>query len=413
MTFISLSLRGQETVRKQRALKLYHYLFLLFWVMKPFYFAASGEMQVSDFVFIAAFIAWIFQRKSRIAIEEIDFPFLGFVVCTFVINGIYYLIHARMQFIMSTLYFVYNLMVILFFRSTRDNKPFLKALMWASFSNLIIQLGILLLGMGSYFVANVRFMGTFNDPNQYSFSMFTSFLMVYLLSAYLKDQDGKPRKLMQFVAYVLAFYFIFEGSSTGMLLGLTAFSVALAAILLFSSRSPGFVFLQILGVMLAAAVLIFVLFSVFSSDNLEVAGSSDNFLMVRLNEKINKFDDKGIIALVEERGIDKAINHPHYLLYGSGEGYHARFPENDYEIHSTFVAILVSYGILPFLILFKWLRNNLKNIAVPLIPVYIGLLLESFTLAHQRQPVFWILIVLAGLQFNHKRMKARPLQLSL
>lgn len=406
-------LQGEDLAQKQK-LQIPHLLFLLFWILKPFYFAESGGMQISDFVFVISFIAWVIWRRGWIAVDKTDLLFVGFVGSVFIVNGMYYLIHGKTEFLMKTLYFVYNLMVVLVIRDFKENKAFLKGLLWASFFNLFFQLVIMLVGLGDFHFANsLRFRGTFNDPNQYSFSMMTSFFLVYLLSYYLRDQGGRAGRLVRIVSFLLAFYFIFEAGSTGMLLGISTFAATYALVKVFSARTPGYVFLRVVTLILAVALLVFVLMAILSPGGLNIAEGSDSFLMVRLNEKIDKFDNKGLIALIEERGIDKAFDNPIYFLFGSGEGFFERFPGSEFEIHSTFIALLSAYGILPLLLLFWWMGKNLKNLAVPLIPVFMGLFIESFTLAHQRQPVFWMLIVLAGLQFANPKMPHTGIQVEL
>ena len=65
------------------------------------------------------------------------------------------------------------------------------------------------------------------------------------------------------------------------------------------------------------------------------------------------------------------------------------------EIHSTFPAILFYYGLIPTYILIRWIYENIKKIRGQQFIIYIALLAESFTLANQRQALFWIIIVLA------------------
>ena len=48
----------------------------------------------------------------------------------------------------------------------------------------------------------------------------------------------------------------------------------------------------------------------------------------------------------------------------------------------------------------------MKHMSRMLVPAYLALLIESFTLANQRQPAFWILIVLGSLAYaNHRELR--------
>ena len=380
-------------------LDISHFLFLFFWVMKPLYFGPSGTMQISDFIFVLSFIAWIFCHKGNISIDKKDLPLLAFVFATLIINGIYAALYGEISFVLSTAYYVYNLAVVVVMRDFIRNKLFLKALLWASAFNLMMELAVLFLGMGRYTWEMYRFMGTFNDPNQFSFSMFTSFLIVYLLSSYFKDLEKSRRKAVVLIVFALAFFFIFRGSSTGMLLGIATFSLLFAFTFISSERTPLFMFLKVLAIIMLAAVVVYVLLAGFSSGNINGSVESDSFLIVRLFEKADKVEGGGLMALIDERGIDKLFTNPLYLLFGAGEGGLWRFPGSEFEIHSTLLGILFYYGILPFILLMSWFKNNLKNVSRMAIPVFLALLFESFTLANQRQPALWVILVLGSLEY--------------
>ena len=183
-SILSTDLQEVTVPQSEHKLDVSHYLFLLFWLLKPFYLWDSGSMQISDFIFIISFIAWVVINRGNIVINEHNLYFIIFIACTFLINTIYMLVMKDLSYLISTFYYIYNFLVILVFSDFKNNKSFLKALLWASMLNLLFQLVMLSLGLGSYLWGDFRFMGTFNDPNQFSFSMFTSFLIIYILSQY-------------------------------------------------------------------------------------------------------------------------------------------------------------------------------------------------------------------------------------
>ncbi len=380
-------------------LDISHYLFLLFWVMKPLYFGPSGTMQISDFIFVLSVIAWIICHRGNIPLDKKDLPLLAFVFATLIINGIYTALHANTGFVMSTAYYVYNFAVVVLMRDFIKNKLFLKALLWASAFNLMLELAVLFLGTGRYAWGIYRFMGTFNDPNQFSFSMFTSFLIVYLLSSYFKDLEESRKKAVVLFVFVLAFFFIFKGSSTGMLLGIVTFSLLFALTFINSERTALFTLLKTLAIILLAVIVVYILLTGLSPGDINGSVESDSFLIVRLFSKANKVDGGGFMALIDERGIDKLFTNPLFLFFGAGEGGYWRFPGSEFEIHSTLLGILFYYGILPFILLMSWFKNNLKSVSRMAIPVYLALLFESFTLANQRQPALWVILVLGSLEY--------------
>lgn len=399
---IGVPLRRQQTLKGVSAPM---WLFLLFWVMKPFYFRASGSVQVSDMIFALSFGAWVAQNGWRVVADRRDRYFFLFVFSVFLINLAYYIAYRQTEFLMSSLYFLYNLFVVLEVRDLSRSRKFLSLLMLASGVNLAVQLLVYRFHLGTYLYENLRYMGTFNDPNQYSFSMFTSFLLIYLLFSYHKDQTGSRGKLWPALALALAAYFTNLGSSAGMLVGLAAFGGLVPLLYLYSERTRPVLLLRYLAFALLALAVLYLVTYGFSVKWISAVFGEDNFFTVRLAEKLWHVNTGGSMAFFSDRGLDKVLENPLYLLYGAGDGLYARFPNSAYEVHSTLPALLFCYGLVPFLFLCRWIWDNLKHMSLTLVPLYAALLVESFTLAHQRQPVFWMLILLGSLAFRDRGLR--------
>lgn len=397
--------------REGDRLNIAHWLFLLFWLLKPFYLWESGSMQVSDFIFVLSFVAWLLYNRGNIHIDGYNLLFAAFIGYTYLINIIYMLVLSDVSYLISSIYYTYNFFVILAFSDFKKNKVFLKSLLWVSVANLFIQLAMLMMGMGSYFWNNYRFMGSFNDPNQFSFSMFTSFLIVFVLSQYLYNQFMRSYSIIALGTLLLSLYFIVQGSSTGMLLGLAVFMAMLVLSILNLEKAPAFVFLKFIGILLVIIIIIFVAMVGFSGPDLDASPNSNSFLVKRLIGKFNIIENGGIAGLLKDRGMDKTINYPYYLIFGAGEGnYINRFPgTTNHEVHSTLPGILFAYGLIPFILLCVWIWHHLRDMNMMLVPVYIALLIESLTLANQRQPAFWIIIMLGSLSYvdrsDHRRFR--------
>lgn len=388
----------QATKAWLKQMSLAHYVFLLFWVLKPFYLRPSGTMQLSDFVAMAAFGLWVLGRRGLV-VERVDFSLIGFVACTFLINGIYFGLLGDSGLLMSSAYYLYNLLIVLMFRDLMTNRPFLKYLLYASAANVLIQLVVLVLGLGSFFWKGFRFMGTFNDPNQYAFSMLTSFLMVYILNSHLRDLYNIRHKWLSIGIFALTLLFIFDGGSTGVLLGIAAFAIVFLIQGILGQKTALGIFVRVIALLMAVAVLAAFFTIDFSKPQLDGSVDSATFLVYRLFEKIGKAEAGGIFALFDDRGLDKLVDHPIYLLIGSGEGAYYRFPASTFEVHSTFPGMFFYYGILPFLLLMAWLWRQLRGMRKPLIAALLSLLTVGLTLANQRQPVFYVIILLLSL--NH------------
>ena len=125
--------------------------------------------------------------------------------------------------------------------------------------------------------------------------------------------------------------------------------------------------------------------------------AASNFLVMRVYDKINLLNTGGWEAMLADRIITRIFKYPYYLFFGAGEGAYNRFIETrGFEIHSTLISITFSYGLLPLSMLLVWIRSKLRNLPKTLLPVYIGLFIESFFLANHRQPIVWMIIVLGS-----------------
>lgn len=398
-----LSIERKKDERAHAALTWAQGLFLLFWVLKPIYTRPSGSMQYADWAFIASFGLWFFENRGRLWLDAREKLFLAFFGCAALINLIYYLVFKDgptpkdSEFMQSSLFLLFNVLVILEFRDLSANKKFLKCLLWASVFNLTLQMAVYLFGLGEYQIGNPRFMGTFNDPNQYAFSMFSGFLMIYLLYSALYPQATLAQRLWMLYPFALSVYFTTLGNSAGMLLGNVSFLLAQLMIYLFTRKAKA---ARVLGYALiaiaSAALIYFMVFGVSPRVFTAIFGK-DSFFAVRLTEKFEQWDNGGFASILANRGLDKVLANPHFLLYGAGEGLYTRFYPSMMEVHSTLPGLWFCYGILPFALLCAWIWKNLRGLTWVALPALIALLMESSTLAHQRQPAFWMLLVLASL----------------
>lgn len=96
-----------------------------------------------------------------------------------------------------------------------------------------------------------------------------------------------------------------------------------------------------------------------------------------------------------DRGIERLVEHPRYLLAGAGEGYHLRFHHAKLEIHSSAANMLFSYGLVGtalFLIFLRWFSVTAgPRVTLLMIPAL------SYSFFHQgmRARPFWLLLAVA------------------
>ena len=386
--------------------------FLIFVFMKQFYMFSSGGLQIGDLFFVLSFALYIHNTKNKIKfkIERIDAYLLIFVYLALIINLIYYTIYDKKEFIMSSFHYVYSFMIVILFRQLINEQQFIKKLVSVLKLNLIVQFLIYIIGLGRYFI-EIRYMGTFNDPNQFGFFIYITMMLIVITSYILN-------KSTSFVYYLIAWILIFESSSTGMLLGISIFTVL--SVLLKSvnkiKEMSKFTKLKkyksitirprtilILGLIILIYTIIIEPNSQVIKDNLE-----DTLILNRVEEKINEFfynEDEEKVSLIEDRGIDKLLLYPEQMILGAGQGNFGRFSKTHHsgEIHSTLPSILFCYGVIPTILVIIWLFNNIRNIPLHMNAIYISLLVESFTLLNQRQPFFWMLFVLGSICVKKKK----------
>ena len=133
------------------------------------------------------------------------------------------------------------------------------------------------------------------------------------------------------------------------------------------------------------------------STNKEEIHKKFSYVTLRIEEKINSTQDNSEVSLIEDRGYDKIYKNVKYLFLGSGEGDFSMARLEGYhrqEIHGTFPSFLLYYGIPGLLLISFWLYRSLYRVPLNQLLVFMALFLESCTLAHQRQFLFWGVIIL-------------------
>lgn len=383
--------------------------FLVYLLLKPFYLFGSGGLQVADAFLIISFVLLLISlkldesiRKNFVSIAKENKLFIIFVFCTFVINSIYFLYIGEFKFILSILYFIFNLLAIITFSSFYKDKIFLQNVSKVFKFNLILQLVIFLTGIGRYYSVD-RYMGTFNDPNQFGYYILISLFFIYIIKILLSKKEYIAPYLL------ISLFLIFQSASTGMLLGIALFNILITGYYVHKNRRITYARIKKTVYAVSISILILIPASIIAiqyplGNNFEksdVAEENNQSILERIEDKFSKAEGESNISIWEDRGYDIITKYPSNILYGAGEGAYTRFSlaTNNFEseIHATLPSILFYYGIIPFLILIKWLYAKIKDSDPRILLTLAALFVESFTLLNQRQSLFWIIIILAGL----------------
>lgn len=378
-------------------MSLFNILIFLYILLKPFYFWSSGLPQISDIILVFSFIIMLVtsDKKQTIMLLRKNVHFIIFLIFVFIINLIYFIYYTNIDFVHATLYYTFNTMGILIFTKAFEdkNKHTVKMTRTAFMLSLILQLALYFLKIGKQYSQN-RYMGTFNDPNQFAFFCLLAYCYIYLLMP-----KNKRFSIINFTFLSLATYLIILSGSTGMLLGITIF---IASFVLFAVRK---IFtnprkaLRI--VVLATPCIVFMCCIVALLPNSqEILYKITNLpIYSRVQEKTMKASGEADVSLWEERGYDRIMYYPHYIIYGAGQGNNSRFEKAYHhgELHATLPAVLFCYGIAPTLLLIKWILKKLRGVEKERLIVYVALIAESFTLANSRQVLFWSIFIIAPL----------------
>lgn len=389
---MTITLRSKLEPRTSRfPLRVSYLLFLLFCLTKPFYVRYYGMPEPSDYILVLTFMVWLGEKRGDVPFRVNNRWMLLFVGALTFINLSYWFIFGTFDLLYSTAYFFYSLMVIVMFADLMLSLPFKKSLLWVLLFNILLQVLIFRSGKGRYF-ADIRYMGTFNDPNQFAFFLFSSFLIIYILSFHIPFKRRSFSVALVSFSFLVMLYLVVQSSSTGIFSGVLSFAAFYVIYFVFSKRTPGRVVLRLLFIGASVGVIALIL----SGGFIRLLASSNNFMVLRITEKLGKLSSGGIANIFIERGIDKVFSYPEYLFFGAGDGAYGRFLGSMFEVHSTFLGLMFCYGLLPFAAFAAWLAGTLRRPAFSMLPPLLALFIESFFLVNFRQPTFWMIILLSG-----------------
>ena len=444
-------------------------LFFMFILLKPYYLKPSGSVGFADiclagagmFLMLREFICFckcrnslsigekvnsnyrmlMFQRgygkrntqsgesaSGRGLLYSDDICLYLFIIAAVIINAVHEHLYPQGNFKLYSLFWVYNCLAIWTCRKLAGcelvpkngmNKSVVsikKIVIRLLEFDIIMQLIILISGHGRIFTeywGAIRYMGSFNDPNQLAFFMLMSILLVFELSADPDVYDSAKilhsskkeavfsfikEYLPELVTVAIALFIIIMSKSTGIMLGVAVFAFLLWICSLSEltvkeivSGRTVLIFAAVVGISVAL-----LLWYIWPSADFNVQELEYNTL-TRIQEKLWKLSQGGAGGFLLDRGADKIAAFPQYMLFGAGEGAFERFQlpgRGINELHCSLLSILFCYGIIPTLLMLIWCGKCLRNKNRWQLCALMALIAESFTLINYRQPMFWFLFVL-------------------
>ena len=364
-------------------------LLLLFILLRPFYVRASGQVQPADGFLMLYFFCTVYRDfKAEVLIPNIkkNKLFYIFLVLAIMINAFYHKVVPDPRFLFSSLYLVY-MGVVVYSYDSGINKELIDKIRYILYANLMIQFLIYSSGLGRLYYelweeGATRYMGTFTDPNQFGFYTF-----IVLLFAYLTKHEKVDTYLFP-ITSAMGIFLIIQSKSLAAFLGLAVlYTLALLRFISEKFRVNKVILCVMLILTTTGVVYYFIPTSDFRIEDVEYTTVN------RIRYKIyNIIYADGIKDILRERAAEKIINYPEYFIYGAGEGNYERYyPEPVNEIHSSFINLFFSYGLIPFAILMGWFKKRLKGLNAVSLVCFITILIESMFLVNYRQALFWVL----------------------
>lgn len=380
--------------------------FLLFVFLKQFYTRSSGNIGLADICMMLCVILLVTDiiRGKRKGISAVEIKkerfFLYFLICIVAVNLFFSVKDQNLEYEKYTLYWLFNGMSIWCFTRLADKK-FLKKLNGVCKLNLCVQFGVWISGHGRTFFeywGGSRYMGTFNDPNQYAFFLFCMILLISLYSCNYPDKTAV-------VYYGLGAFLMGVSKSTGVFLGLALCTAGLVVWFYIRWRRDGKIAPKTEIVIISIAVVLFIVSIKYVIPSPEFDIKNTEFtILSRIQEKIWKVLYDGNTTMLSDRGMDRIVLYPAYMIWGSGEGNFGRFTAaaQQNEIHCSFLNIWFCYGVLPVIFLLKWLGAKLKKLTAAEWVIVGSLIAESFLLVNYRQPFFWMILLYSHVCQNNQ-----------
>jgi len=304
-----------------------------------------------------------------VIIPAMGYQFL-FVCYTILVNALWFLYTQNDDFLLYIA--IAGFTSIIFFTSAimamgmtdEDGRLLIKVLL----ATVVVQILIHLLGLGRPAYRAIIY---FNNPNQLGYFCVIAASMA-LMVGHLYRVKGLLIPVTIAASTVLASYSLSKAAMLS--------CVMLIAIFVFFSDSISF--------LKKSLVVGLVALSLVGSVDLII----ESEFYTRIEKRLNGFAPDNDDSLAG-RGYGRIANHPDYIIWGSGEGFHERFNE-DRELHSYPATILFSYGLIGTFLFIVFLKYTLRSWRMLL--YFMPIVAYNLTHHGGRTLMFWMLLGLAA-----------------
>jgi hypothetical protein len=353
----------------------------------PIYIFKSGLPQPGDYLILLLVPLAFSGRKQRPVITvQVTRALLVFTVYVVSINLIWsaalgnWTFGAKEGFLLSPLFYIYN--ALMFLIVVQLYQRYREKLLWYTAKMLLVSLVLQALVSSFWVTRSLRTIGMFNNANQLGFFALLSASILLLLQ---RRKYSSTTEVV--VGTVSAVYLCLLSASKAALGGI-------GLLVVFG------LFVRLRTMLVIGTIL--VLSMVVASPMLDAVSNS-----------ISRIEnDTNVHSEIEERGYDRIVNNPEYLVTGAGEGGYTRFEETtvigSHEIHSSLGTLVFCYGVLGLVLfgVFIWLvlRGSGLRTWFLVAPSF------AYSMTHQglRSTLFWVqLAIVLAMSWEARDQKAR------
>jgi O-Antigen ligase len=293
-------------------------------VLKPYYLLPSGLPQIADLMLVVAVPFALLLPQARETEDAARFKLYMMAFCFYAalvnIGWTFALMYPRMA--LGATFYLYNLglLIVCLRIGTLHPKATFLTLAYAIALSAVIQAASAALAHDS---GRLRQIASFNNPNQLGYWSLLSLCIFWAIAG--------REKIKWYIQAPTAICLIYTAAAS---LSKSSMIATALLCLLHIGRTPKRLFVLLLALVPAFLVL------------------ENTALFERVSGRLHSIGEQEDDSL-QARGFPRLVEYPEYILTGAGEGALFRFDESEdsnqdvqiHEIHSTFLTILFSYGL--------------------------------------------------------------------
>ncbi len=367
---------------------------MIYFMLKPLYIGASGNMQICDYFLAFSILYLIFEGPEKIVFDQNSFSVTKlYIVVLFyqiVINAIWSVITESGAMNRHDLYYVFNFIAFLecLYVGQRAGVDSIKrAVGLGSF------FGVIITAVGLLFFSGPQSRGTgfFNNPNQLGYYAVIMLTVVALCRKQLNRIQIGTIIVVSFWASIISL------SKAAII---AYFAEAIILIMFYQNNQS---LKRIIIELILLSVIAFIIYFLFYSDSRIVL---DNKTLFDMRNRIINMSEENDSGLAYGRGYARVGEMLPHILWGTGEGAYNRFTvRHGTEVHSTFASLLTCYGLIGligYLVIFIKCMGRGGRLIQNIIALA-GLFLYAITHNGIRNTLLWMIMALLLLESNEEK----------